>query len=134
MAISCLQDILTMLAMICRVQPVHVGKLAAIADPQPERADETIVCDSIHTVQLTPDAILNSCKQRHAHLVAWKRSVHNDLHFVIVQLARPLNSTTYKWWSEPELRDIMSTVGLQGFQRYRNRQCILFTVQKPMKP
>ncbi|KAK9844600.1 hypothetical protein WJX74_004440 [Apatococcus lobatus] len=50
----------------------------------------------------------------------------------ISQLARPLNSTTYKWWSEPELRDLMSTVGLQGFQRYRNRQCILFTVHKPM--
>ena len=48
------------------------------------------------------------------------------------QLVQPLNSTTYKWWSEPELRDLMSTVGLQGFQRYRNRQCILFAVQKPM--
>ncbi|KAK9861511.1 hypothetical protein WJX84_008820 [Apatococcus fuscideae] len=47
------------------------------------------------------------------------------------QLAAPFNSSTYKWWSEPELRDLMATVGLQGFQRYRNRQCILFTVQKP---
>lgn len=39
---------------------------------------------------------------------------------------------SYRWWEEGELRDLCSTVGLQGFQRERRWRFIMFAARKPM--
>ena len=40
---------------------------------------------------------------------------------------------TYKWWTEPELRDITASAGLVNFQRFRRNRFIMLCVQKPGK-
>ena len=51
---------------------------------------------------------------------------------------QPLNDLdrdggTYKWWTEPELRDIAASAGLVNFQRFRRNRFIMLCVQKPGK-
>lgn len=36
-----------------------------------------------------------------------------------------------KYWEEQELRDLCEAVGLQGFQRERSWQFIMFSARKP---
>lgn len=40
--------------------------------------------------------------------------------------------SSYRWWEEGEIKELCEGVGLQGFQRHRTRQFILFTATKPM--
>lgn len=40
-------------------------------------------------------------------------------------------SSQYRWWSEPELRDLCASVGLEGFERQRRMRFILWSVRKP---
>lgn len=40
--------------------------------------------------------------------------------------------SAYRWWSEPELRDLFASVGLQNFQSTRYPRFILWRVQKPV--
>lgn len=42
-----------------------------------------------------------------------------------------LVSRQYKWWQEEELRDLCSSVGLEGFERERDWRFILFKASKP---
>jgi ubiquinone/menaquinone biosynthesis C-methylase UbiE len=55
----------------------------------------------------------------------------------VLPLARALGAQrtpaggSYRWWSEPELRDLTAMVGLTGFERQRTRQFILLRVTKP---
>lgn len=37
----------------------------------------------------------------------------------------------FRWWSEPELRDLCAMMGLSSFERQRQRQFILLRAQKP---
>lgn len=51
-------------------------------------------------------------------------------------LVRPLNQLAgtpraYKWWEEQELRDLMTTVGLDEWDSYRSWRFIMFAVRKP---
>lgn len=51
-------------------------------------------------------------------------------------LAAPLdilepNPRAYKWWTEKELRDLCSAVGLTGFERERSGKFILFSASQP---
>lgn len=54
----------------------------------------------------------------------------------VLPLARALGAqrtpaASYRWWAEPELRDLCVMVGLVGFERTRMRQFILLRVAKP---
>jgi ubiquinone/menaquinone biosynthesis C-methylase UbiE len=55
----------------------------------------------------------------------------------VLPLARALGAqrtpagASYRWWSEPELRDLCAMVGLTGFERTRTRQFIMLRVAKP---
>jgi ubiquinone/menaquinone biosynthesis C-methylase UbiE len=54
----------------------------------------------------------------------------------VLPLARALGAqrtpaASYRWWSEPELRDLCALVGLTGFERTRTRQFIMLRVAKP---
>jgi SAM-dependent methyltransferase len=42
--------------------------------------------------------------------------------------------SSYRWWSEPELRDLFQSVGLQNFQCQRSFRFILWRVTKPELP
>jgi len=37
----------------------------------------------------------------------------------------------YRWWTEPELRDLTAMCGLEGFDRQRTKQFIMLSVRKP---
>jgi ubiquinone/menaquinone biosynthesis C-methylase UbiE len=37
----------------------------------------------------------------------------------------------FRWWEEQELRDLCSSVGLEGFTRERSWRFIMFSVRKP---
>ncbi len=55
----------------------------------------------------------------------------------VLPLARALGAqrtaaASYRWWSEPELKDLCAMVGLTGFERSRTRQFIMLRVAKPM--
>lgn len=37
----------------------------------------------------------------------------------------------FRWWNEPEMRDLFASVGLTDFQRHRQFRFILWCAQKP---
>lgn len=58
------------------------------------------------------------------------RLIGND---EVLQPLRNLDVTqpsAFRWWSEPELRDLFASVGLQKFQCTRYPRFILWSVQK----
>jgi hypothetical protein len=42
-----------------------------------------------------------------------------------------VNTRSFRYWEEDELRDLCSSVGLQGFTRNRSRMYIMFSAIKP---
>jgi ubiquinone/menaquinone biosynthesis C-methylase UbiE len=40
-------------------------------------------------------------------------------------------SGQFRWWTEPEIRDLFASVGLINFQRQRDSRFILWSAQKP---
>jgi SAM-dependent methyltransferase len=37
----------------------------------------------------------------------------------------------FRWWTEPEIRDLFASVGLIEFQRHREHRFILWSAKKP---
>lgn len=44
------------------------------------------------------------------------------------------SNRTFRYWEEPELVDLVNSVGLQGYTRTRERMFIMFTATKPALP
>lgn len=44
------------------------------------------------------------------------------------------NNTTFRYWEEPELVDLVNTVGLTDYRRTRSRMYIMFAATKPEAP
>lgn len=40
-------------------------------------------------------------------------------------------NTTFRYWEEAELQDLVATVGLTGYTRMRSRMFIIFAAAKP---
>jgi hypothetical protein len=47
------------------------------------------------------------------------------------QASKAAQSSQYQLWEEDELRDLCSSVGLQGFVRTRSFRFIMFSATKP---
>jgi hypothetical protein len=53
-----------------------------------------------------------------------------------VQALNPFGSDnkTFRYWEEPELVDLVNTVGLTDYRKIRSRMYIMFAATKPEAP
>lgn len=49
----------------------------------------------------------------------------------VVKQVHPEAAFQFRYFQEKELEDLSRAVGLEGFQRHRSRQFIMFSVTKP---
>lgn len=58
------------------------------------------------------------------------------LHVPQMQALNPFGSAhrTFRYWEEPELVDLVNTVGLTDYRKIRSRMYIMFAATKPEMP